>query len=307
MIGLLYLLQIITARQYTISGFSSGGFFAHQLHVAFSQNITGVGIIAGGPYYCTMGSYSRFQTACKLNSYFINLPSLVQLATTASNDGLIDSLGNLSNSMIYIFSGTRDNIVDQSVVKQTEAFYRNFIGNSLNLQTNYIINAQHSWVTNNEGNPCWYLGWPGVNNCNFDLSGAILEHIFGDLTPKGVQNASNLYSFSQADYADIWKAGLSNQGFIYIPVYCLKNICRVHVVFHGCLGGFEYNGLKFIEEIGVNEYVIIYPQLITHNNNPLECWDMYGYTRSNFMYQSGLQMTAANLMAQEPPIVKWNE
>ena len=127
------------------------------------------------------------------------------------------------------------------------------------------------------------------------------------MTPKGVQNASNLYSFSQADYADIWKAGLSNQGFIYIPVYCLKNICRVHVVFHGCLGGFEYNGLKFIEEIGVNEYVIIYPQLITHNNNPLECWDMYGYTRSNFMYQSGLQMTAANLMAQEPPIVKWNE
>ena len=101
-----------------------------------------------------MGSFSRFHTACKLNSYFINLQISIQLAIEASNNGLIDSLENLSNSMIYIFSGTRDSVVDQNVVKQTEAFYRNFIGNSSNLQTNYAINSQHSWVTNNEGNPC---------------------------------------------------------------------------------------------------------------------------------------------------------
>ncbi len=36
----------------TVSGLSSGGFFAHQFHVAFSRLVKGAGIIAGGPFGC---------------------------------------------------------------------------------------------------------------------------------------------------------------------------------------------------------------------------------------------------------------
>src|SRR5215210_3869201 len=36
----------------TVSGLSSGGFFAHQFHVAYSKLVTGAGIIAGGPFRC---------------------------------------------------------------------------------------------------------------------------------------------------------------------------------------------------------------------------------------------------------------
>jgi hypothetical protein len=36
----------------TVSGLSSGGFFAHQFHIAFSKLVTGAGIIAGGPFGC---------------------------------------------------------------------------------------------------------------------------------------------------------------------------------------------------------------------------------------------------------------
>src|SRR5687768_7001962 len=36
----------------TVSGLSSGGFFAHQFHVGFSSVVNGVGIIAGGPFGC---------------------------------------------------------------------------------------------------------------------------------------------------------------------------------------------------------------------------------------------------------------
>src|SRR2546423_13571210 len=36
----------------TVSGLSSGGFFAHQFHVAYSKLANGAGIIAGGPYGC---------------------------------------------------------------------------------------------------------------------------------------------------------------------------------------------------------------------------------------------------------------
>jgi hypothetical protein len=33
----------------TVSGLSSGGFFAHQFHIAYSELVAGAGIVAGGP------------------------------------------------------------------------------------------------------------------------------------------------------------------------------------------------------------------------------------------------------------------
>ncbi len=36
----------------TVSGLSSGGFFAHQFHIAFSKLVQGAGIVAGGPFGC---------------------------------------------------------------------------------------------------------------------------------------------------------------------------------------------------------------------------------------------------------------
>src|SRR5215213_1995149 len=36
----------------TVSGLSSGAFFAHQFHVAYSSLVKGAGIVAGGPYGC---------------------------------------------------------------------------------------------------------------------------------------------------------------------------------------------------------------------------------------------------------------
>ncbi len=36
----------------TVSGLSSGAFFAHQFHLAYSSVVEGAGLIAGGPYGC---------------------------------------------------------------------------------------------------------------------------------------------------------------------------------------------------------------------------------------------------------------
>ena len=43
-------------NEISVSGISSGGFMAHQFHVAHSRNLMGAGIIAGGPYNCAQGS-----------------------------------------------------------------------------------------------------------------------------------------------------------------------------------------------------------------------------------------------------------
>lgn len=301
---------LICGRVYTVSGFSSGGFFAHQMHVIFSSYIQGAGIVAGGPYFCTMGSYNRFQTACKSNPYLISLTTSISAATQQASSNNIDLLGNLSSSKVYIFSGAKDTVVFPGVVEKTLQFYQNFIQPS-NILSNFNVEAQHSWVTNGTGNPCWYLGPPGVNNCGFDLSGAILQQLYGTLQPKGVQVKANLYSFDQNLYGNCWQAGLSSRGFVYIPESCMKSECNVHVLFHGCFGDFAINGFNFINEIGMNDWaetnnlIIIYPQAIASSQNPEGCWDFWGYTSSSFNTISSPQPSIIHKMSQNPPIVSW--
>lgn len=36
----------------TVSGISSGGFMAVQMHVIYSDHFSGAGVVAGGPFYC---------------------------------------------------------------------------------------------------------------------------------------------------------------------------------------------------------------------------------------------------------------
>src|SRR3546814_2874307 len=44
----------------TVSGLSSGGFFAHQFHIAYSELVQGAGIIAGGPFGCVEKIFPPF-------------------------------------------------------------------------------------------------------------------------------------------------------------------------------------------------------------------------------------------------------
>src|SRR5512147_867029 len=46
----------IDPQQISVSGISSGGFMAHQFHIAHSANIMGTGIVAGGPYGCSVAA-----------------------------------------------------------------------------------------------------------------------------------------------------------------------------------------------------------------------------------------------------------
>ena len=54
MLGLFFapILAFAVDAQVTVSGLSSGGFFAHQFHVAHSSWVKGAGLIAAGPYHC---------------------------------------------------------------------------------------------------------------------------------------------------------------------------------------------------------------------------------------------------------------
>ena len=54
----------IDTNRITVSGLSSGGYMAGQLHLAHSSLFRGVAILAGGPYWCAEGSLSKGLGPC---------------------------------------------------------------------------------------------------------------------------------------------------------------------------------------------------------------------------------------------------
>ena len=78
----------------------------------------------------------------------------------------------------------------------------------------------------------------GYINCNDDLAGRYLNHIFGkNLNPWNLKFNSNgqLYMIDQTPYIDS-ASKMFKYGYIYIPDKCLNADCPVHIAFHGCAG-----------------------------------------------------------------------
>jgi hypothetical protein len=306
---LLYLYAVAQSVQFSVSGISSGASFAHQLHVAYSGSVIGAGIISGDIYYCSLGSYVRWSTACACNDFLIEVSQHIQYANESSSTGDIDDTNNLKSSKVYIFSGILDSLITQPVVNKMVEFYEYF---QANLITVFNFSAQHAWITDNALNPCWYLGIPYINNCGYDAAGMILNHIYPNLNPRQPQVLENLKAFSQTNYTDVWQAGLSNTGWIYIPQACINNPCNLHFAFHGCLMYYDNIGKQFIQLSGLNEWaeansiIIIYPQTRAQSNNPAGCWDVYGYTGGDFGLKSSMQMAAIYKMAIKVPLVNWS-
>ena len=292
----LYFVLCNAAVTYTVSGMSSGGFMTVQMHVAYSSVISGAGVIAGGPYYCTLGSLSRLQTICTRNAYLIDLAPLISYANTQSTDQEIDPISNLQTSKVFIYSAKQDNIVFPAAVDMTLQFYQNFV-NPNNILSVFTNDGGHTFPTISNGGPCWYAGSPYIGACNYDGAGAILAQLYGNLNSKGAFNNSNLFTFDQAAYADVWRAGMSSRGFVYAPYACRhnQNICRLHVAFHGCNQNFAFIGETYVRETGYGEWaesnnlVVIFPQTIIQTVNPSGCWDFGGVFSSNFALKSGPQ------------------
>ena len=74
---------VLDKTQTTVSGLSSGGFMAVQLHVAYSATFAkGAGVVAGGPFYCAEGSVTNATGRCMAHSTSIPVATLV--STTKS-------------------------------------------------------------------------------------------------------------------------------------------------------------------------------------------------------------------------------
>jgi hypothetical protein len=95
----------VVLNETTVSGVSSGAYMATQLHFAFSSNIKGSGVFAGGPYLCAMGDVDRALSTCMLVPVGIVVPSLEVTTDSLSITKFIDDTDNLKGAKAFIYSG----------------------------------------------------------------------------------------------------------------------------------------------------------------------------------------------------------
>jgi hypothetical protein len=299
----------------TVSGLSSGAFFATQLQVAFSASIKGAGIVAGGPYDCAA---QMSYTSCM----YSGKPSVTKSIanTNAWSGNKIDDIKNLANHKVYMISGTSDTTVSVSVMNQLYEYYvtqGQFIP-SANVVYKKDLKSAHTFPTDFDGvgnNNCGTASSPYVSNCGFDGAGAILQHMYGTLNPRndGVLTG-RFIEFDQAEFLTNPRSyGMSTTAWAYVPKSCADGqTCKLHIAYHGCLQGYEKIGDKYVKNTGYNRWadtnniIVLYPQAVTTSAsapgsialfpNMNGCWDWIGWYGADFDVKSGKQSTAMKKM-----------
>ncbi|CAF4444330.1 unnamed protein product [Rotaria sp. Silwood2] len=299
----------------SVSGLSSGAYFATQIQVAFSASIKGAGIIAGGPYNC--GGQTSY-TSCMYTSS----PSITQSMsnTKAWSGNKIDDIKNLAKHKVYMISGTSDSTVGASVMTQLYKYYvtdGQFIP-SANVVFKKDLNSAHTFPTDFDSsgnNGCGSTSSPYISNCGFDGARAILEHIYGPLKARNNGALTGKFiEFNQEEFITSARTyGMSNTAWVYVPKTCADGAtCKLHIAYHGCLQGYEKIGDKYVKNTGYNRWadtnniIVLYPQAVATNTinsaggasipNPNGCWDWVGWYGIDFSVKSGKQSTATKKM-----------
>jgi poly(3-hydroxybutyrate) depolymerase len=289
----------------TVSGVSSGGYMAVQMHVAHSSRVKGAAAIAAGPYYCAQGSLWTAMRNCMRPGGWSPLPDVNTLKAATdrfARDGAIDATSNLAAGRVWVFSGTRDRTVGPQVVEALGAYYALYSAKSVFVKDKP---AGHAMVTESAGNACDATEPPFINDCDYDAAGELLRHLLGPLAPRASRAGGRILAFDQSEFADVYAISMAGTGYAYVPSSCEANVCRVHVVFHGCRQNAEAIGERFVREAGYNRWaetnrlIVLYPQTIARYwwiYNPRGCWDWWGYTGAAYHIKSGAQIRAVKAM-----------
>lgn len=332
--------------QSSVSGLSSGAFMTVQLHLAHSASFAGAGIIAGGPFRCAesyRGVAAQAEDAYIESSLYIcmnplvpqttpNAQRLAALADATARAGRIDAISNLADDRVYIFTGSRDNVVYSDVVARTRLFYELLGVKSTNIAYDDTVPAGHSIVTDNpEDSQLETNQPPYINNGGFMQSHDILRHIYSGLKPPAEWLSGRIVRFDQTEFfGNDVRASMSRFGYAYVPraVEEERVPARVHIALHGCKQGYNYvdyingradisnrppYGNRYITTTGYNhiadsnDIIVLYPQAQGTDNgeiqNPDGCWDWWGYTspdpqQPDYYSRDAIQIKAIHGMLQ---------
>ncbi|MEU7140584.1 PHB depolymerase family esterase [Nocardia sp. NPDC046473] len=298
-----------------VSGVSSGGYLANQLHVAYSGVFSGAGIFTAGPYRCA-GDFDyavRAQTGCMQNGTRQTPAQLADQTRSLASSGKVDAVANLAGDPVYLYHGTKDTTVDQAVNDDLATYYSDF-GANVTYRKN--SSAGHAWVSPLGPVACSDTASPFINDCGDDPVGEMLTVLLGTANAAAGTLNGKLVQFDQNAFApggDANAISMDAKGFAYVPQTCSEGAsCRLMVALHGCKQGYSYQsfGDAFMKDAYLNEYadtnnmVVLYPQAIPLSNagttNPNGCWNWWGYgSDAAYAWHGGKQMDTIVAMVRK--------
>jgi len=308
----------------TVSGLSSGGYMAVQLHVSHSATVKGAAIFAAGPYYCAGGHSWTAYYNCMTPGALAPLPALSKLHAVTealAKEGRIDPTRHLADARVWLFSGTHDETVSPEVVNALAGYYARYVDPK---QLTFVRDrpAGHAVVSADADvkAACGVTKRPFINRCTdersgspYDAAGALLAYLLGSAPSAPQAENGEIVAFDQRPFAggSPHSISLSDVGYAYVPAVCRTERCRVHIAFHGCAQSEESVGQAFIRDAGYNRWadvyrlIVLYPQTISRNGwggdltfvmNPKGCWDWWGYTGADYHTKAGPQIRAVKAM-----------
>ena len=278
----------------TVSGLSSGGFFAHQFHIAFSGTVAGAAILAGGPYGCVdiidnpfwpfwkLDRTSAAVVACTntLGNRFWGLrpnppapEDARQLIGAAYEAGEIDDTANLADDRVWLFRGEMDTVVPEAVADSLADLY-SLLGvkqDALHVEPGDPARpASHGMPLDSfDGESrfppraCEDHAPPYLIECGYYAAERLLRHLHPEAVLQGPvdpHGAGRLHAFDQAEFFEgSLTAGLSGVGYLYVPDACRSEGCKLHVAFHGCRQNVDAQGADrihddFVRDAGYNRW-----------------------------------------------------
>jgi poly(3-hydroxybutyrate) depolymerase len=285
----------IDPDQVTVSGISAGGQMAHQLHIAYPDVFSGVGIIAGGPFGCAEGSLATAMTRCMGNvDGELPLAQFAEEIRSAAKDGTLGDTAMLADDPVWVFHGALDKTVDAKLSDATVKLYDVFMP-SENIRYVNDVEVAHTFPTRDHGNECTSTASPFIGDCDYDAAGELLQHLYGKLK-KPAENL--IFKLTETTLPGALAAGLLETAYLYVPPACTNTdqSCKAQLVLHGCAQSTAQIGTVFIEQSGylpwaeANNIVLAFPQVAPAAANPIACWDWWGYTGASYRWRDGAQM-----------------
>jgi poly(3-hydroxybutyrate) depolymerase len=301
-----------------VAGVSSGGFFGVQMDVAHSATFKGAAIYAGGVYYCPGQGQSAAALADCGGETNVNCQALYESELSASETyldeqsaaGTIDPENNLKGQLVYLWSGTKDQVVNPKSMADLASEYEHY---GAKVATDFAFPSNHGWESPNGDVPCPTATEPYMIKCTlngkvYDSEAKWLTRFFGTLEPRndGVLRGS-LINFDQTPFGAAASNSMDTNGWLFVPQACrTSNTCGFVLALHGCIQNQAIIGNDFVTKSGIdqwadtNNFIVMYPYAVESDDpvNPMGCWDWWGYDDANYALKSGTQISIVYKMVQ---------
>ncbi len=302
-------------KKTSVSGLSSGAYMAAQFQFAHGDLVVGAGLIGGGPYGCAESrvvprvSVALFACMGRWLS-FLDLPNVEDLrdgARKLASAGAIAKLETLKTDRVYLFAGRNDETVSPSMADFAKALYGALELPAANVKLRNDVPAGHGLPTLDNGNDCAITASPYIMDCDIDVVGRMLAHIYGPLQepPAGPPDGQIIRFEQRAYFPPLPNHSLGPVGLAFVPRPCeTESGCRVHVAFHGCNQSVDHVQEAFVTDTGylrwaaANRIIVLFPQIAKNwSSNPQGCWDWWGYTGGDaYLTRQAPQIRAVRAM-----------